>query len=405
MNLYYFISKKIQSARRDSFTYIVRIISILSIAVGLAVIIVSYGILEGFRSNIQEKIFSFASHIQVSKYDISRSYEEAPIKLNSDLYRNAGDIKNLAHIQSFIKKPGLLKTEQEVMGAVLKGVGPDYNIKKFSRNIIQGSFISLSDSAYSRDILISNKISRKLRLEVGDSVMIYFVQNPPRFRKLIVKGIYQTGLEEFDDLMIIGDLRLIQRINNWPDTLVGGYEIFVKDFNKLDQVSEDVFDMMDYDMQLEKVTDKYLQIFDWLTLLNRNVVIFLILILFVASFNMVSTLFIMIMERTNMIGMLKALGANNSQIRNIFLLNGLFIIIRGMLWGNLIGIGFCLIQYYFKIIPLDPENYYMSSVPIEWNWQIFVGINILTFVLISVVLMVPVLVVSRIKPVKSIKFS
>lgn len=198
---------------------------------------------------------------------------------------------------------------------------------------------------------------------------------------------------------------MLQKINNWNEELIGGYEIFLKDFSTLTIASEKVFEAMDYDMQLEKITDRYIQIFDWLALLNRNVAIFLVLILFVASFNMVSTLFIMIMERTRMIGILKAFGATDGQIRGVFWYNGIFIILRGMLWGNIAGVGFCLLQYYFKIIPLDPENYYMSSVPIEWNFEVLGLINLMTFTLIALVMFIPVFVISRIKPVKSIKFS
>jgi lipoprotein-releasing system permease protein len=244
-----------------------------------------------------------------------------------------------------------------------------------------------------------------MRLKTGDSLLMFFVQYPPRFKKLAIKGIYETGLEELDDQVIIGDIKLNQNLNNWADTLVGGYEIYIKNFSQLDEVSQKVFEVMDYDMQLEKITDKYLQIFDWLTLLRRNVRIFLVLILFVACFNMVSTIFIMIMERTNMIGLLKALGARNDQVHAIFIYNGLFIILRGMLFGNLIGLGFCALQYYFKLIPLDPENYYMSSVPIEWNWLMIVLLNLLIFVMISLVLVIPVFIISRISPIKAIKFN
>lgn len=404
LNLYYFISKRINLVGKDSFTYLVIRIATISIAIGLAVMIASFAILSGFQEKIQAKIFSFGSHIQVTRYDISRSFEESPISKNTELYTNKGSIKNIAHIQVFSQKPGLLKTDDEVSGVIVKGIGPDFNLESFKPNIIKGDFISFSDSSYSKDILISKKIANKLKLNINDTVLVYFVQNPPRYRKLEIKGIYETGLEEFDEFMIIGDIRLNQRLNSWPDSAVGGYEIFVKDFERLDETSQEVFESMDYELQLQKITDKYMQIFDWLALLNRNVIIFLVLILFVAAFNMVSTLLIMIMERTNMIGILKAVGANNKQIRMIFIYNGITIILKGILWGNIVGLGFCLLQYYFKIIPLDPENYYMTFVPIQWNWPVFLGINLLTLFIISLVLFVPVIIISNIKPVKSIKF-
>ncbi|HEY8399692.1 MAG TPA: FtsX-like permease family protein [Cytophagaceae bacterium] len=405
MNLNYFISKRIQSENRKSFSSIVSVIAIISIAIGLMLMIISFAILDGFKNKIKDKIISFGSHIQVTRYDINNSYEETPVNKNSFVYHSKDSIPGIDHVQVFSMKAGLLKTDEEVMGVVLKGIGKDFYVNKFRPNIVKGDFIDLGDSLYSSEILISQKIADKMKLDLNDTVSMYFVQDPPRFRKLVVKGIYATGLEEFDDLMILGDIRLNQRLNNWADTMVGGFEIYVKDFNQLDAIADEVYDKMEYELQLEKITDKYIQIFDWLKLLNRNVLIFLILILTVACFNMISTLFIMIMERTNMIGVLKALGANNNQIQSIFLYNGVIVLAKGLFFGNLFGIGFCLLQYYFKIIPLDEENYYMSSVPIELDWMVIAGLNLMTFILITLVLTIPVMVVSRIHPIKAIKFS
>jgi lipoprotein-releasing system permease protein len=377
-----------------------------SIMMGIAVLLVSFAIMEGFNKKIQDKIFSFGSHLQVTKYDLHKSYEESPLTTNSELFKHPEKIKEISHIQAFSLKPCLLKTDEEVLGVVLKGVGKDFNYPSFKINMVAGSFINFGNQEQpSKDILLSERIADKLRLKVGDTVMVYFVQNPPRYRKLMVKGIYETGLEEFDDMIIIGDIRLNQKLNDWNDTLVGGYEIFIRDFSKLDEVSKKVFELMDYDMQLEKITDKYIQIFDWLTLLKRNVRIFLGLIIIVAFVNMVSTIFIMIMERTNMIGILKALGATDNQIHTIFIFNGLSIILKGMLFGNIIGLGFCYLQYHFKFIPLDAENYYMHTVPIEWNWITIIALNAITFFLISIVLALPVVIISRIKPIQAIKFN
>jgi lipoprotein-releasing system permease protein len=405
LNLYYFISKRINASKKGSFSALVGVIATGSITMGIAVMLVSFAILEGFNKKIQDKIFSFGSHLQVTKYDLHKSYEESPLTTNSALFKHPEQIPEITHIQAFSLKPCLLKTEDEVLGVVLKGIGKDFNYPVFKTNMVGGSFINFNTPDPSKDILISERTADKLRLKVGDTVVVYFVQNPPRYRKLMIKGIYETGLEEFDDLIVMGDIRLNQKLNDWNDTLVGGYEIFIKDFSKLDEVSKKVFELMDYDMQMEKISDKYIQIFDWLTLLKRNVRIFLALILIVACFNMVSTIFIMIMERTNMIGILKALGANDKQIHTIFIFNGLSIILKGMVLGNIIGLGFCYLQYYFQFIPLDAENYYMRTVPIEWNWVAIVLLNALTFLLISLILIIPVVIISRIKPIQAIKFN
>jgi lipoprotein-releasing system permease protein len=284
-------------------------------------------------------------------------------------------------------------------------VGTDFDSTRFKRNISQGSFIRYDSSGYSTDVLISQKIANTLLLDTGDNVRMYFIDPPNnRIRKLHVRGIYDTGIEEFDDQVILGDIRLIQRLNDWPDSLVGGFEVFLKSSGQADQAEEALQDELDYSLFVEKVSDKYVQIFEWLNLINNNVVVFLALILFVACFNITSILLILIMERTQMIGILKALGAKNRQIRRIFTYNGLLLVVKGMLIGNVIGIGFGLLQSYFKIIPLDPENYYMSFVPIQWDFLTIVLLNLLTFVVVALVLGIPTVVILRIDPIKAIRF-
>lgn len=363
--------------------------------------IVSFAILEGFRNEIREKIFSFGAHLQISKYDTNNSYEGAPISRNIGI---TDSIQGIKKVQAFARKTAIIKTEDEVLGVVMKGVEEEYDMEAMEHNLEAGELISFNDSTSSKEVLLSQKIANKLHLKVGDDAIFYFIQNPPRARKLTVKGIYNTGLEEFDEVFVIGDLQLIRELNNWPDTLVGGVEVVLKDFDQIDRAADQVFEQMNYDLQLEKITDRHAQLFDWLKLLRKNVVIFLVLIIFVATFNMVSTVFIMIIERINMIGVLKAVGATDAQIRKVFYFRGLKLTVKGMLWGNLIGLGFCALQYYFELIPLDPENYYMDRVPISWNLGIILGLNVITLVLTMLAILVPAAMIARIKPVKAIKF-
>ncbi len=405
MNLYRFISKRIRKGDRKSFSATVSNIAIITVALGIGVIILSFAVLDGFKKEIRNKIFSLGGHIQVTMADNKESFEENPFSTNTDLYRNWRKLKNVEHLQSYFHKAGLLQTKEEVMGVIMKGIGKDYDQSKLQSNLVEGKFFDWKDSIPSREIIISKKISTTLNLKVGDSVLMYFVQDPPRFRKLTVKGIYETGLEEFDDQIIFGDIRLIRKLNNMSDTLVGGYEVFVKDFDKMAAAYTEVYDKMDYDMQSERVTEKYPQLFDWLELLDRNVLLFLIIILLVVMFNIVSGVFIMIMERTTMIGLLKALGASDDQVRKIFLYNGLIIIFKGLLYGNLLGIGVCYLQSYFYLFPLNPEIYYMNFVPISIDWNVVFALNLLTFVVISLVLFLPIIVISYISPVKSIRFN
>jgi lipoprotein-releasing system permease protein len=404
VNISRYISKKITASASESFTSSVTKIAIISIAIGLAIMIVSFAILEGFRNEIQDKIFSFGSHLQISKYDTNNSFEGLPISTNTGIDTRKNTIPEIAHIQPFARKTAIIKTDTDVLGVVLKGIDRQYDLDAMKSNLVAGRLLHFADSGASDEIMVSKKIADQLRLKVGQEALFFFVQNPPRVRKLKVVGIYNTGLDEFDNVYVIGDMAHIRQLNGWSDTLVGGYEITLKDFRQINPVAEKVFEHMHYDLQLQKITDEYAQLFDWLKLLKRNVIIFLVLIVFVATFNMVSTVFIMIMERTNMIGVLKALGATNFQIRKVFFYSGAKLTFKGLLWGNVIGIGFCALQGYFKFIPLDPENYYMDTVPIHWNWMIILILNVVTFLLTLLSILLPTALISRIKPVKAIKF-
>ena len=406
MNVARYISQKIDGgADSGSFTASVTKIAIISIAMGLAVMVVSFAILQGFRNEIQNKIFSFGAHLQISRYDTNNSLEVAPIA-STQLLKQLHEFPEVKSTQPFAVKTAIIKTPDEVMGVVLKGIAETDGLSPMRENLVAGKFITFADSAASDDVLISRKVADKLRLNVGDKTLFYFIQNPARIRQFRVCGIYSTGLDEFDEVYVIGDIRQIRQLNSpvWADTQVGGMEVVLKDFNTIDHTADSFYERLPYDLKIDKITDQYAQLFDWLQLLNRNVVIFLILIIFVATFNMVATIFIMILERTNMIGILKALGATDNQIRRMFFFRGLSLTVRGMLIGNVIAVGFCLIQYYFHVIPLDPENYYMDRVPIFWDPQMLLILNAATFAASLLAVLIPTYLIARIKPVVAIKF-
>lgn len=404
MNLPRFIAQRIQKTTTTTFTSTVTKIGISSIAIGLAVMIISFSILIGFKQTIREKLFSLSSHIQVSKITLNQSFEETPITINTKFYQNYRKNLEIRHVQAVANKAGLLKSSEEHTGIVIKGVGRDYDWENFKENLIAGRKINFKDTTYSDEIIISKQIANQLRIKLSDEVRIYFIQNPPRIRKVKVVGIYDTGLEEFDKNFILGDLALVQRMNNWDKETAGHYEVFLKNFEQLDVAAKQVFNEIDQDMQLVKVTEMFPAIFDWLGLMDRNIIIIIALILLVASFNMISVLLVMMMERTPMIGMLKALGTDNMKIRKIFIYNGLTIILKGMIYGNIIGIGFCFLQKTFKIIPLDSESYYMSYVPISFDWFTILVLNVVTILLVLAVITIPTLVVSRMKLIESLKF-
>ncbi len=404
-NISLFVANRLRAKEGSSFSLLISRIAIGSIAVGLAVMIGAFAVFKGFKTTIQDKIFSFTSHIRLSKFDMSNSYEELPVSTSYDIYQNAANLPGVEHIQVYSRKPGLLQTKEEVLGVTLKGVGSDFDSSFFKKNITAGRFVDLSGEKYSTEILVSKYIADKLLLGVGDEVIMTFAQDPPRIRKLQIVGIYTTWIEDFDKMLIVGDNRMIQRLNNWGDTLVGGFEVTISDFSNLEETSELVWDEMDFDLALFKVTDEYVQFFDWFVMLTRNVYVFMFVILFVACFNVVSITLIMIMERTNMVGTLKAIGATNWQIQKIFAFNGVKMIAQGLLWGNAVGIAFGVLQQKFKLVPLDPENYYMDAVPIAFDWGAIIGLNILFIVLISIVLVLPTIIISRINPIRAIKFS
>ncbi len=404
MNFSFFVSNRITKETAGSFSTIISKIAVISIALGLSVLILSFMILYGFKGEIKDKIYSFSGHLIINKYTLSTSFEETSIVVDDSLMKMLEDYPLTSRVQPFAMKAGLLKTDEEVQGVLIKGVDKSFDTTSFSKHLIKGRFPDFTDEKYSTEVALSNKIATYLRLGVDDEVLVYFVQNPPRFRRLQVVGIYETGLEEFDEKMIIGDLDLVRRINNWPDSLAGGLEVFISDTDELEKAEQDLFNSVGIDLYVDKVSDRFIQIFDWLNLLNRNVVILLTIILFVSGTSIISIMLILIMERTQMIGTLKALGSSNRFIRNIFLWNGVQLLTKGLLLGNVVGISLGAIQYFLKIIPLDAANYYMSHVPIQFDFLTILWLNLSVLAMIGLTLFIPVSIISKVQPIESIRF-
>ncbi len=404
MNLPLFISKRISKESAGSFSTTINQVAVVSVGLGLAVLLVAFMILFGYKREIENKIYSFSGHLIINKYMLSSSFEETSIVVNDSLISLIKSYPLTDHVQPFALKAGLLKTDQEVQGVIIKGVDDSFDAERFNKYIVEGRFLDLAGETYSTEVALSRKIANYLKLHTNDEVLVYFVQNPPRFRRLQVVGIYETGLEEFDEKLIIGDLDLVRRINNWPDSIAGGLEVFITDTNKLVEAENDLFNTIGIDLYVDKVSDRFIEIFDWLNLLNRNVVILLTIILFVSSTSIISIMLILIMERTQMIGILKALGSSNKFIGQIFVINGFQLVIKGLIWGNLIGLSLGSLQYYLKIIPLDVASYYMNHVPIVFDIPTIVWLNVLVLALTGLTLIIPVVVISRIKPVKAIRF-
>lgn len=406
MNLSLFLARRVRHAPQGSFSATVTRIGVGSIALGLAVMIIAFAVLYGYQRSIQQKIFLFGAHLQVSKFTNNRSLDDTSLPLNTPLFKAGTSIPGVVHMQAVATKPGILKTPDELAGVVLKGVGRDYNWNLLRESLVAGTVpeVGADTGNGSTQLLISQYMANQLKAKVGQSLPLYFLGNPPRARKMTVVGIYETGLEEVDKTVALGDIRLIQRLNRWGADTVGSYEIFVRDFDKLDQTREAVFDRLSPDMRLVSVKEQYRPLFDWMLLLDRNMVILLGLIAFVASFNMVSVLLVLMMERTPMIGLLKTLGGTNPLIRRVFLNVGLNMVFWGLALGNIVGIGLSLIQDKFRLIPLDPKNYFIKYVPIAIDWPTVLILNAATILLIALVLWIPTIIINRIQPIQALSF-
>ena len=416
MNTELFIAKKIVLSKENKSLFlgskaIIRIASI-AISLGLIVMILSVAIVTGFKSQIRNKVIGFGSHITITNMDNNTSYETIPINKNQSFYPSLEKEVGIKHIQVYAIKAGIIKTNTEIQGVVLKGVGKDYDWSFFEKNIVEGKHFSVSDTAKNNQVIISKQISTLLKLKTGDNLFMYFIQNPPRLRKFKICGIYETSFEDLDKLIIIADIAQIQKLNDWTDEQISGFEVLINDYEQIDNITSLVQDKAGFKfnadgskLRVSNIKQNNPQIFDWLALTDTNVIIILVLMLIVAGFNMITGLLVIILERTNMIGILKALGTSNWSIRKIFLYQATFIIGKGLIWGNIIGIGLCIIQYYTHLVKLDPASYYVTSVPINLNFLHLLFLNIGTLIVTIFMLILPSYIITRISPVKAIKFN
>lgn len=396
---------------RSSFSGPIIRISITGIALSLAIMIVAVTTVTGFKNEIRRKIIGFGSHIQILNYDANSSFETEPVSKNQAFLPLLSKIHGIRHIQVFGTKPGIIKTKTDIQGAIVKGVGSDFDWSFFAGNLVEGSLFEVRDGEKTEKVLISKYFSDLLRLRPGDRFAMYFIDDQPRGRSFTVSGIYRTSLMEFDKQFILADIGHLQSLNNWDSTQVSGFEILINDYAELDRVTAEVFNIAGVSFNQDgskllviSIRDRYPQIFDWLGLIDKNVWVLLGLMLIVSAFNMISGLLIIILDRTTMIGILKALGMNNTGVRNIFLYQSVYLMVKGLFWGNLIGIGICLLQYYFKFLKLNPESYFLEYVPVNFNLTQLLLLNIGTLLITLVVLTLPSVVIARISPSRTIRF-
>ena len=414
MNLPYFIAERVIKGRREgtSFSRPINVIAVVGIAAGLAVMIIAVAVLTGFKQQIREKVVGFGSNIQIINFDSNYSLETAPVSTALVSIPRIKQIPGIRHVEVFATKAGIIKTDENIQGVVLKGISSDFDWSYFSKNLVEGSVFAVSDTSTTNKVVISKKIADMLGFKTGDSFVMHFVQDPPRMRKFIISGIYETSLEEFDKIYIFCDIKHIRRLNGWSDDQVSGFEIFIKNFDDLEKMTQAVNDAVGYRIsenepavKVINIKNKYPQIFDWLSFQDINVVIIIVLMLVVAGFNMISGLLILILEKTNLIGILKALGSEDKTIRSVFMIQAAYLIAKGLFWGNLVGIGLAFIQQKTGLITLDPTSYYIKNVPVNLELIHILLLNLGSMAAIVLMLLIPSQLVSRITPVKAIKFN
>lgn len=414
MNLPLFIARRLygdndarQRVSRPAIT-----IATAGVTIGLTVMIISVFVVLGFKHSIRNKVIGFGSHIQVTNFVGQSAAEQYPVQMDDSMMRVIKALPGVKHVERFAYKQGILKTDSDFLGVVLKGVGEEYDSTFIHSNMVSGSIPKFSGKKSSNKIVISQNIADKLKLKQGERVFAYFIDNNGvRIRRFTIAGIYQTNLTQYDSYMCFTDLHTTVKLNGWQPDQASGAEVTVNDFNKVDEVEQSFIrkinkthDHYGETYSSQTITEINPQIFQWLSLLDMNVWIILALMTAVAGVTMISGLLIIILERTTMIGILKALGARNSTIRKTFLWFATFILMRGLLFGNILGLGLCLIQKYLGVVKLDPATYYVSTVPIEINIPAWLILNVVTLLISVFVLIAPSYLISHIHPAKSMRY-
>ena len=419
MNFEFFIAKRIHFSKDDSdnkrVTPPVVRIAMAGIAIGLAVMIMSVAIVVGFKKEVRNKVIGFDSHIQLTNFDNNASYESTPVVVSDSLRNALINTNGVSHIEVFATKPGIIKTETDFQGVVLKGVSYDFDTTFLKNNLVEGQMLHVDSVKLSNQVLMSRSMANMLKLECGGSFIVYFVNSQDvqrsRARKLFISGIYDTGFTDYDKLFVICDIKQIQRLNEWDEDMASGVGIFVDNYEHIDELTDKLYfslidkkDRLGNMYYIRSIKELNPMIFNWLGVLDSNVIIILILMIIVSGFTMISGLLIIILERTNMIGTLKALGQSNYSIRKVFLYVSFFLIVKGMFWGNVVGLLFCFLQSHYQWLKLDRETYYLDAVPVDISWVSLILINIASLAVSMFMMIAPSYLISKIEAAKSIRF-
>ncbi|QTE22880.1 ABC transporter permease [Polaribacter cellanae] len=411
MNYELFIAKRIIAGKKykNSISSPIIKIAITAIALGIAVMLIAVAIASGFQGKIRDKIAGFQGHVQILNYDNNNSdVSITPIDINQDFYPEFKDIEGIKNVQIFAKKAGILRTKTDFEGIIFKGVSSDYDWTFFKEYIVEGRLPDFNQPR-TRDVLLSKTIVDRLQLKLNDTINATFLKTStsklPSNKKYIITGIYNTGFAQFDKNMMIGDIREVQKLNKWTENQVGGFEVLLDNFDKIKEKGDEIYSKIGATLNSKTIIDINQTVFDWIKLFDNNVWVIIIIMIFVAGINMITALLVLILERVQMIGILKALGSTNTSIRKVFLYNASYLILKGLFWGNVIGLSIIGIQYFFELITLNPETYYVNVMPVYISLKAIILLNLGTLFMCFLMLLIPSYIITKINPSKSIKFA
>lgn len=412
LNVSLFIAKRlikhqsfVNNARKQGFSLLIIRLGIAAVAISLAVMLLAVAISKGYQKEVRSKLTGFNAHFQLNNYDLNNSLQALPITRDTLFEALLAKQEHIAHIQPFVTKPGIIKTATDFEGIVLKGINHQFDPTFITKHLVSGNFFNYKSQTTTNEVVISENTARKLNLKLHDDLLVYFIQEPPRVRKLKITGIFNTGLSELDELYAFTSMPMLQRLEGFEPTEVTGYEVYTHSFKQMPQALDVLKKLTPLNLGIHPIDDIFPQLFDWLGLLDTNVIVIIALMILVAAINMITALLILIVERSNMIGILKALGSNNNQIQRVFIYLSAAIVFTGMVIGNAVGLGIIYLQKTTSFAKLNPADYYLSEVPVFIEYTDILLLNTMAFVLCVLMLLLPVRLVSKINPAKSIKFA
>jgi len=411
LNYELFIAKRIIAGKKykNSISSPIIKIAITAIALGIIIMLIAVATASGLQTKIRDKMAGFKGHVQIVNYDNNNSdVSTTPINIEQDFYPEFKNIEGIKNVQIFASKGGIIRTNTDFEGIVFKGVSSDYDWSFFKEYLIAGAFPDF-DQSRTKEVLLSQTIMNRLQLKLNDTIAATFLKTTssklPSNRKYRICGIYNSGFAPFDKNMMIGDIREVQRLNKWTENQVGGFEVLLNNFNDIEEKSEQIYRDISGTLNANSITKLYPTVFEWIKLFDNNVWFIIGIMILIAGINMITALLVLILERVQMIGILKALGSHNASIRKIFLYNASYLILKGLFWGNVIGLSIIGVQYFFKIITLNPETYYVATMPVHISISVILALNIGTLVLCFLMLIIPSFIITKINPSKSIKFA